>query len=333
MKKTWITWVFVGINMALFASIAAGGTSLIHPSIGWGALSMQQLNDGEYWRLITHLFVHCNATHLLTNICGLILVGRLLEPVMGSIRFALCFILSGVFASFVSLWWDQGIPIYYVGSSGAIFGMVGVLVALLSSNVFAKKPPRQQFIGIAVYLGYNLFLAPSSYAAHIGGFLVGIVLGYVHCLSYQYKRLYFSYHALILIVVPMLVSDLLKGYSKTDEGCFQRIYGEYCILEDEVFGLERELLEGIESNNWEPIDRKMTENYREMGLKLDSIEKLDVDPIKAEIKDHLVAMGRLRARRHAIISKRLQQGSLCDREEAELCRIHMKLRNLMQKEF
>jgi len=147
----------------------------------WGANFRPITLEGESWRLITNCFLHIGVFHLLMNIYALLYIGLLLEPYLGKSRFTAAYLLTGITASIASLWWhDLTIS---AGASGAIFGMYGVFLAMLTTNLIEKSARKALLTSIAVFVGYNILngLKPNSgidNAAHIGGLLGGLVIGY-----------------------------------------------------------------------------------------------------------------------------------------------------------
>jgi rhomboid protease GluP len=149
--------------------------------LNWGANFRPMTLEGQWWRLFTACFLHIGILHLLLNMYALLYVGLLLEPYLGKTRFLAAYLISGIAASMTSLWWhDFTIS---AGASGAIFGMYGVFLALLTTNLLDKSVKKALLTSIAVFVGYNILngLQPNSgidNAAHIGGLISGLIIGY-----------------------------------------------------------------------------------------------------------------------------------------------------------
>ena len=118
------------------------------------------------------------------NMYALLYIGVLLEPILGRSRFISAYLLTGLTASITSLWWhDLTIS---AGASGAIFGMYGVFLAMLTTNVIEEAKRKALLTSIAIFVGYNLIYGLKGgidNAAHIGGLLGGLVIGYASILS------------------------------------------------------------------------------------------------------------------------------------------------------
>ncbi len=178
-----ITPIIVIINVVIFILMAITGVGVFEPDtqslIDWGANYKPETLDGEWWRLLTCCFLHIGVIHLLLNMYALISIGILLEPLMKKTNFLIAYLLTGVAASTTSLWWHANTV--SAGASGAIFGMYGVFLAMLTTNLIEKEERQEQLKSILVFVGYNLVYGLKGgvdNAAHIGGLLSGFAIGY-----------------------------------------------------------------------------------------------------------------------------------------------------------
>ena len=174
--------------------MVAIGVSLISPTgediINWGGNFSPYTTSGDWWRLITCVFVHIGIIHLLFNMYALYTIGVYLEPMLGKTKYIVAYLCTGVFASLVSLWWHET-PVASAGASGAIFGMYGLFLALLSTNLIPKQVRSQLLQSIGIFVFYNLVYGMRSgvdNAAHIGGLVSGLMIGYIYYLQLQKKR-------------------------------------------------------------------------------------------------------------------------------------------------
>ena len=180
-----ITPILINLNIAIFILMVISGVNFLLPDnaslLKWGANFRPITLEGEAWRLITNCFLHIGIFHLLMNMYALLYIGLLLEPHLGKAKFATAYLLTGITASIASLWWHH--LTISAGASGAIFGMYGVFLAMLTTNLIEKSARKALLTSIAVFVGYNILngLNPNSgidNAAHIGGLLGGLVIGY-----------------------------------------------------------------------------------------------------------------------------------------------------------
>ncbi|MCO5950153.1 rhomboid family intramembrane serine protease [Mucilaginibacter flavidus] len=179
-----VTPIIVNLNIAVFVLMVISGVNFMLPDteslLQWGANLRSLTLQGEYWRLLTCCFLHIGILHLLFNMYALVYIGLLLEPYMGKLRFAAAYLLTGIAASTVSLWMHE--QTVSAGASGAIFGMYGVFVALLTTNIIDKSVRKAMMSSILVFVVYNLangVKAGIDNAAHIGGLVSGFAIGYL----------------------------------------------------------------------------------------------------------------------------------------------------------
>jgi rhomboid protease GluP len=178
-----ITPIIIDLNILIFILMAISGANILMPSneimLQWGANFKPMTLEGQWWRLITNCFLHIGIMHLLFNMYALLYIGVLLEPHLGRIRFLTAYLLTGIAASVTSLWWhDFTIS---AGASGAIFGMYGVFLSMLTTSLIEKEVRQALLTSISLFVGYNLLFGLKGgvdNAAHIGGLLSGIVIGY-----------------------------------------------------------------------------------------------------------------------------------------------------------
>jgi rhomboid protease GluP len=182
--------ILIGLNVAIFMLMALSGVPLLNPVgrqptgwqlFDWGANYGPATLNGQWWRLLSSTFIHGGIIHLVFNMQCLWQLGKLTERLYGNWTFLLLYILSGLGASAASLLWN---PVTLsVGSSGAVFGVAGGLVAFL---YLGKLPlSRTTIQGILsstlIFVGYSLLYGATSpgidNAAHIGGLVVGVSVG------------------------------------------------------------------------------------------------------------------------------------------------------------
>jgi membrane associated rhomboid family serine protease/Tfp pilus assembly protein PilF len=185
-----VTQAIFGINVAVFVamSLAVGVTVLGDPA--WQELSVRlganygpYTLSGQWWRLLACVFIHGGLLHIAFNMWCLWNLGRLAESVYGHWTFAMVYLVTGLSASLMSLAWHFPIPVASVGASGAIFGIAGALIASFYLGEFSL--PRAAMSGmlrsVASFVAYNLFFgavtASTDNAAHVGGLLMGLLLG------------------------------------------------------------------------------------------------------------------------------------------------------------
>jgi len=182
-KGFYVTPVIIDLNIIIFIIMVFAGLGFISfqasDLLKWGGNFRPAINSGEYWRLFTNMFLHGGVMHVLMNMYGLFFVGLFLEPLMGRGKYLLTYLITGIVASIASVWWHPATV--SIGASGAIFGLYGAFFALLTTNVFPKALKKTFLINTSIFIGYNLLFGLTGgidNAAHIGGLLSGLILGY-----------------------------------------------------------------------------------------------------------------------------------------------------------
>lgn len=195
---TSITLVLIIINTAVFL-ITLPILFKFPSSIKYLALQPSAFLHGQYlWTIITNMFMHAGAWHILMNMISLIFIGGFLEKIIGKRRFLSFYLFAGIFAGLffvlTSYIFNVDMNAYAVGASGAIFGIAG-LIAVLTP----KLPVYIMFIPIAtpmwlaviLILGILWLISITSglgigNTAHLGGLIAGLIYGFY--LRYRYRR-------------------------------------------------------------------------------------------------------------------------------------------------
>lgn len=180
-----LTVGLIAVNVLVFLLMAAGAHQLLRFDGGlvlrWGGNYGPLTMAGQWWRLITAMFVHIGLVHLLINMWCLYELGLMTESICGHASMLLAYGLTGVAGGIASL--ARNPTIVSAGASGAIFGLAGVLIAML---LLGKVPVPRRDLWIALasliaFSGYNLsygFLKGGiDNGAHLGGLISGLLMG------------------------------------------------------------------------------------------------------------------------------------------------------------
>ncbi|MGD6850209.1 rhomboid family intramembrane serine protease [Rossellomorea aquimaris] len=138
------------------------------------------IKEGEWWRLVSPIFVHLGFAHLLFNSFSLVLFGPPLEKLLGKAKFIGLYLASGVFANIIT-YVIKPLTYSHVGASGAIFGLFGFYIAMiLLKNHFITRESRQIIIPIVVIGVIMTFMQSGiNITAHIFGLIGGFVIGWI----------------------------------------------------------------------------------------------------------------------------------------------------------
>jgi len=182
---TWVTYGLIAINVLVYLAMCTGGVGIMAQNVPltvkWGTNFGPDTLGGEWWRLLTSVFVHFGLIHLMLNMLTLYQIGRLAERLYGSGRLLMLYLFAGVTGSIASVLWHP--TVNGAGASGAIFGVFGGLLVFVLKyrHELPKSIALQQRISILVLIAYNLlygFTHPGiDNGAHLGGLLGGVLLG------------------------------------------------------------------------------------------------------------------------------------------------------------
>jgi len=185
-----LTLIFVLINVITFFLFTLL-ISLAKIPIDAIAIKPSNILQGKYlWTFITSMFMHGGFFHLFANMLSLFFIGGLVEKILGQRRYFWFYMVSGLFASLLfvlsSLIFTSDLNMYAVGASGALFGLVGLLV-LLTPNLpvfimFIPIPVKMKYAGPGILIVLWLISiagnVPIGNTAHLGGLLVGLIYGF-----------------------------------------------------------------------------------------------------------------------------------------------------------
>ena len=183
-----ITLLIIGTNLAVFLLMLLAGAGLWHGvtavQLAWGANFGPATQDGQWWRLGSAMFLHFGLLHLALNMWALWDVGRLVERLIGRLRFGVLYLVSGVVGNLLSLV-TQGNQAVSAGASGAVFSLYGALLVFLWRERHQVETSEfRWFFGAAslfsvITLGLGAVIPGIDNAAHLGGLLCGALLGTV----------------------------------------------------------------------------------------------------------------------------------------------------------
>lgn len=187
--RVYVTPALIGINAVVFVLMVVFGVSPISPTVAdlllWGADFGPKTIGGEWWRLLTSMFLHIGLIHIGFNMWVLYAAGPLVERMVGNVGFLLMYLIAGLCGGLASLSWNP--MIVSAGASGAIFGVYGCLLGLvlrsqgsIPSQILVQL--RSSAGGFLVYnLVFGIMVPNIDMSAHLGGlaggFFCGLILG------------------------------------------------------------------------------------------------------------------------------------------------------------
>jgi len=193
-----VTTAIIAICVLVYIAMSVSSGSpaaFVSPSVGdvmrWGGtFGYSILHDGEWWRLVTAVFVHIGIIHIAFNMYVFWGLGLIAERLLGRWNFLATYLLTGIAGNVLSLLLKPNIV--GAGASGAIFGIAGVLIAVLQFgrlNVPNErlKPLKQEVLKLALYnLLIGAVVARINNIAHLGGLIYGLLLGLLFAWSTRF---------------------------------------------------------------------------------------------------------------------------------------------------
>ena len=168
-----------------------------------GGLVHFNVVHGEWYRLISSMFLHFNFEHILMNMLSLFIFGKIVESIIGSWRMLIIYIISGLYGNFVSLSFNT--TTISVGASGAIFGLIGsIFVIMYLSKNFNKKIIGQLLIALVVLIVFSLFMSNINIMAHLGGFISGVLITLIGYYFKTQRSLFWSFLIVFLLIFIIL---------------------------------------------------------------------------------------------------------------------------------
>jgi membrane associated rhomboid family serine protease len=214
-----VTPSLLALNIAVFLLMGIGDGTLSDAVtlIAWGGSVGPRTTNGEWWRLVTSLFVHSGMLPLLGNVIGLASVGFMLERLVGSMAFAGTYILAGVIAGVAELSAHQ--IAVSTGASGAIFGVYGLLVASAMWGLYERSSAtiplaavKHRAPGALVFLLIDVATYGIRSEVRLVGFAAGLLVGLILAAGVTHRkpamRRVFATVAATAAIVIVLVAPL-----------------------------------------------------------------------------------------------------------------------------
>lgn len=258
------TNIIIALNVLVFVimgSLGAGWITVdsMMPYILYGANNGAATTDGEWWRLLTSMFMHYGLMHLALNMWALYQAGHFLEKLQGRWLYTLTYLGSGLAGGFLSIAW-HGDKSWSAGASGAIFGVYGAILGYMLREKQGLPPGiyKPMMKSTLTFAGYNILYglrAGVDNSAHMGGLLGGFALGWLLALPVDRdvrlgqtkKKLQLGLGALALIVAAGVLLTPRFNYSVADELKWDAVTKEYGPKEPALLEQHQKAMERIEN--------------------------------------------------------------------------------------
>lgn len=226
-RAGYVTKTLIGLNvlMMLLSIASAGGGGIAGGGLGglmggqtpltlWGSVlpyaiydgALHGVADGEYYRLVTAMFLHYGVLHLLLNMWALWVLGRSLETALGPLRFAALYLVAGLGGN-VAAYWLSAENTTSAGASTAIFGLFAALFVImrrLGRDTSAVIPI------LVINLIFTFTVPGISIPGHLGGLVVGALLALVFAYAPRSRRTLVQFAGGAVIVLALLGLALIR---------------------------------------------------------------------------------------------------------------------------
>jgi membrane associated rhomboid family serine protease len=183
-RRTFVTPVLLVAFVTLYILMSASGSSLEGEQLllDWGGSLGPRTTNGEWWRLVTAMFVHWGLLHLIADVAGLALIGRLTERLVGPTTVAFVFFAAGLISGVRQLSVE---PVtVHAGASGGVFGVYGLMIAAGAWGWFRRSPLtiplaalKRLWPGAVVFLAYYVTTEGFMSGPMVWGITVGLAGG------------------------------------------------------------------------------------------------------------------------------------------------------------
>ncbi|MFD2925971.1 rhomboid family intramembrane serine protease [Halobacillus naozhouensis] len=219
--KPLLTYVLLAVNilMYLFIEFTGSSTSII-TLIEYGAKYNPAIVSGEWWRILSSMFLHIGTLHLLMNMLALYYLGTAVERIYGTFRFTWIYFMAGIFGGIASFMLN---PQVAAGASGAIFGLFGALLyfGVHHKRLFFRTMGYNLFVVIGINIAFGLLVPQVDNGAHMGGLIGGFIASAI-C-NLPKKRQWFLQSLSVLIYTAAIGMMIVLGIQQVDNRSYALI--------------------------------------------------------------------------------------------------------------
>ena len=177
-KVPYVTYILLAINILLFiVPLLFFGENAFNTFLGYFCVHGPSIREGQYYRLLTGMFLHGSLMHLFCNCYALYVLGPQIESFFGKVKYLIIYLFSGIMGSLFSMTF-LGSNSVSIGASGAIFGLMGALLYFgYHYRVYLGNVVKSQIIPlILINLGLGFVLTGIDNFGHIGGLIGGFMI-------------------------------------------------------------------------------------------------------------------------------------------------------------
>jgi membrane associated rhomboid family serine protease len=282
-----VTPAIVWLNIICFGLCLLVGVDAFSPShidlFNVGGMQQYHFLTGDWWRLFSSMFLHSGVMHIGFNMFALIQIGPIAEHLVGGKRYAIIYILCGIFGGLASI--SFGSDAVGVGASGAIFGIFGLTYFLLRSPKI--EGDKRQIKHLANQLGFfivlNVIIGLSSKgisnSAHVGGLVTGAIMCFIYLYNYPPKFKKHGGNAVAIILSIFIYIIWVNSLTPK-----KSIISEELVMDEQLYQQSRGLVHRIIT-----YEDKIKNDYLEPSDSLDfymPLIKQAMPEFEKELKDN-----------------------------------------------
>ncbi len=300
-----VTILLIAFNIIVYLLMVFSGVNFFSPTaadaLAWGGCNSTTILHGEPWRLVSAMFIHFGIFHLLMNLYALYDLGSTLERIIGKVRFITVYLATGIFGGLISQIWHLEIYTVEAGASGGVFGIIGVLIALLTTKLFpdeVRVPYLKRVLTmVAINIAYGM-QGNINMAAHMGGMISGFILGYAVYLTMVHEKRKLAVLCCIPLLTLVCMTGTLKYMRGSDSIQFDEVISQFEALQERG-AIARTSAD--EANLPYYIRNVLIPEWQKRTLLIDQIRNLKLSGNKERYRDYLLKWGDLTSRKFQVI--------------------------------
>ncbi|MBY7143372.1 rhomboid family intramembrane serine protease [Virgibacillus sp. NKC19-3] len=235
--KPFLTYLLLGINIILFFIFESTGSSTsIDHLIEFGAkYNPAIVEEGQWWRIISSMFLHIGFLHLLMNMLAVYYLGTLVERMYGSWRFFVIYFLAGIAGGLASFAFSTNVS---AGASGALFGLFGAILffGCIHKKLFFQTMGSGVLLLIGINIVFGFTISQIDMGAHLGGLIGGFIASaIIHLPKNKNVRIQFLAFIVYLLMTYGLVAFGLQH--NVNSQSYQLMKIEELLMEDNYEGV------------------------------------------------------------------------------------------------
>lgn len=256
--KPFLTYTLLTVNILIFFLLEMSGNSTSTATlIEFGAkYNPAIIENGEWWRIITSMFLHIGVLHLMMNMLAVFYLGTVVERIYGSFRFFIIYFLAGIGGGLASFAFTTNVS---AGASGALFGLFGALLffGCIHKRIFFQTMGMNLLIIIGINIVFGLSVPQVDNGAHMGGLITGFIAS---AILYLPKKKNGTIQVSAIFVYGLIVFGLVVYGLENNENnpSYQLMKAEQLIAEEQHEEVIDTTTKGLQiSDN---IDREVESN-------------------------------------------------------------------------